>query len=59
VLGHEDTRLGRIQQLLVSITMDGQLPDHLAAQDLNDDLGELAEELGVFENAKTQARLTR
>ena len=58
MLGHEDTRLGHLQQLLLSIGINGQLADHLAAQNANDNLSELAEELGIFEDTKTQARLT-
>ncbi len=39
--------------------MDGQLADHLAAQNAHDNLGEFAKELGVFEDTETQARLAR
>ena len=56
MLGHENARLDHVQKLLA---VGGQLPNHLAAQDPNDDLSEFAEELGVFEDAKTQARLAR
>ena len=55
MLGHEDARLDHLQQFLA----DGQLPNHLAAQDPDDDLSEFAEELGIFEDAKAQARLAR
>ena len=55
-MGHENARLDHVQKLLA---VGGQLPNHLAAQDPNDDLSEFAEELGVFEDAKTQARLAR
>jgi hypothetical protein len=39
--------------------MNGQLADHLAAQNPNDNLSELAEELGILEDTQAQARLTR
>ena len=59
MLGHKDAWLGHVQQLLLPVGMNGQLADHLAAQDPNDDLSELAKELGVFEDTKTQAGLAR
>ena len=59
MLGHKDAWLGHVQQLLLPVGMNGQLADHLAAQDPNDDLSEFAEELGVFEDTKTQAGLAR
>ena len=59
MLGHQDTRLGHAQQLLLAVGMNGQLADHLTTQNTNDDLSELAEELGLLEDAKAQARLFR
>ena len=59
MLGHENARLDHVQKLLLPVGMNGQLADHLAAQDPNDDLSELAKELGVFEDTKTQAGLAR
>ena len=56
MLGHENARLDHVQKLLA---VGGQLPNHLAAQDPNDDLSEFAEELRLLEDAKAQARLFR
>lgn len=56
MLSHEDARLDHVKKLLA---VGGQLPSHLAGQDPNDDPSEFAEELGILEDAKAQARLAR